>query len=288
MTAISASSATTSTSSASAASTTAPADVVARATSAATIEAARAENRAVLVGYLPLGFPDVATSVAAARAMVRAGVDVVELGLPYSDPVMDGPLIQSAVETALRGGTRVAQVMGAVEAIAAEGAPVLVMSYFNPVLRYGVDAFARDLASAGGAGLITPDLIPDEAAEWIVAADRHGLDKVFLVAPSSTTERLALTVAASRGFVYAASTMGVTGTRSSVGAGAAELVRRTREAGAPRVCVGLGVSTPQQAHEVASFADGVIVGSALVRSLRDGGVDAVAQTAAALAAGVRR
>lgn len=251
----------------------------------------RAQGRAALIGYLPLGYPSVADSVAAARAMVDAGVDVVELGLPYTDPVMDGPTIQRAVEAALAGGTRVRDVMGAVEAIAETGAPVLVMSYWNPVLRYGAEAFARDLAAAGGAGLITPDLIPDEGADWIAASDAHGLDRVFLVAPSSTKERLALTAHASRGFVYAASTMGVTGARASVGTQAERLVADTRAAGADLVCVGLGVSTPAQAGEVAAYADGVIVGSALVRTLLDApdpaaGRRALADVTAALAAGV--
>jgi tryptophan synthase alpha chain len=252
------------------------------------IDRARAEGRAVLVGYLPVGYPDLAASVEAARAMVEAGVDVVELGLPYSDPVMDGPLIQQAADAALRGGTRTRDVLTAVEKVAATGAPVLVMSYWNPVLRYGVEAFSRDLAAAGGAGLITPDLIPDEAGEWLASSDAHGLDRVFLVAPSSTPERLRSTAAASRGFVYAASTMGVTGVRASVGAAARRLVEDTHAAGAERVCVGLGVSTGDQAAEVAAFADGVIVGSALVRGLRDGGAPAVADLAAELAAGVRR
>lgn len=252
----------------------------------------RAEGRAALVGYLPVGYPDVAGSVAAALAMVDAGVDVVELGLPYSDPVMDGPLIQHAVERALDGGVRTRDTLAAVEAVAATGVPVLVMSYWNPVVRYGVDAFARDLAAAGGAGLITPDLIPDEAGEWLTASDAHGLDRVFLVAPSSTPERLALTAAAARGFVYAASTMGVTGTRASVGGDAARLVADTRAAGAARVCVGLGVSTGAQAAEVATFADGVIVGSALVRPLVDAsdpaqGRAALRAVVADLVAGVR-
>ena len=252
----------------------------------------RGEGRAALVGYLPLGFPDLAGSIAAATAMVAAGVDIVELGLPYSDPVMDGPVIARAVEHALAGGSRVRQVFGAVEQIAQTGAPVLVMTYWNPVMHYGVDAFARDLAAAGGAGLITPDLIPDEAGEWIAASDAHGLDRVFLVAPSSSPARLASTSAASRGFVYAASTMGVTGERTTLGAGAAALVAHTRQAGAARVCVGLGVSRPEQAADVASYADGVIVGSALVRALAhpDGlapGIAALTAVAAGLARGVR-
>jgi len=249
-------------------------------------------GRAALVGYLPVGFPDVPGSVDAVRAMVDAGVDVVELGVPYTDPVMDGPVIQRAVDAALAGGTRVRDTLAAVEQVSGRGAPVLVMTYWNIVLRYGVDAFARDLAAAGGAGLITPDLVPDEAAEWLAASDAHGLDRVFLVAPSSTPERLASTVAASRGFVYAASTMGVTGERATVGDRAAQLVADTRSAGARRVCVGLGVSRPEQAAEVARYADGVIVGSALVRALleapdRTAGLDALAGVAAGLAAGVR-
>lgn len=234
---------------------------------AAALDRTREAGRAALVGYLPVGFPDVARSVEAARAMVDAGVDVVELGLPYSDPVMDGALIQRAVERALAGGVRVRDTLAAVEGVAATGVPVLVMTYWNPVVRYGVDAFARDLAAAGGAGLITADLIPDEGGDWLAASDAHGLDRVFLVAPSSTAERLALTARAARGFVYAASTMGVTGTRASVGVDAERLVRDTRAAGAEHVCVGLGVSTGAQAAEVAAYADGVIVGSAFVRAL---------------------
>lgn len=250
------------------------------------------QPRAALVGYLPVGFPTVPGSVEAVRTMVEAGVDVVELGMPYSDPVMDGPLIQHAVDVALRGGTRVRDTLVAVEQVADAGAPVLVMTYWNLVLRYGVEAFARDLAAAGGAGLITPDLVPDEAGEWVTASDAHGLDRVFLVAPSSTPERLVTTTAASRGFVYAASTMGVTGERATVGSRAEQLVADTRAAGARRVCVGLGVSTPEQAAQVAAYADGVIVGSALVRPLMEAatptaGLDALAAAAAGLAAGVR-
>ena len=259
---------------------------------AARLDELRSEGRAALIGYLPLGFPDLAGSIAAATAMVEAGVDIIELGVPYSDPVMDGPVIQRAVEHALAGGVRVHDVFAAVEQIARTGAPVLVMTYWNPVMHYGVDAFARDLAAAGGAGLITPDLIPDEAAEWIVASDEHGLDRVFIVAPSSTPDRLASTAAASRGFVYAASTMGVTGERTTLGARAAALVEDTRRAGAEHVCVGLGVSRPEQAADVGSYADGVIVGSALVRPLLEAdspaaGIAALAAVTAGLAAGVR-
>jgi tryptophan synthase alpha chain len=262
-------------------------------TSAAAVDAARAEGRAALVGYLPVGFPDLGGSIAAARAMVDGGVDVVELGLPYSDPLMDGPIIQHAVDAALKGGTRTRDLLAGVEQVAATGVPVLVMTYWNPIDRYGVERFATDLASAGGAGLITPDLIPDEAGEWLAASDAHGLERVFLVAPSSTDQRLRSTAAACRGWVYAASTMGVTGIRARVGDRARELVDRTRAAGADRVCVGLGVSTADQAATVAAYADGVIVGTAFVRAVTEAGDITAAQAAvralaADLASGVRR
>ncbi|MGY1746169.1 tryptophan synthase subunit alpha [Blastococcus sp. SYSU D00695] len=258
------------------------------------IAAARAEGRAALIAYLPVGHPDVDASIAAMVAAVEGGADVVEIGVPYSDPGMDGPVIQQAVDVAVRAGVGMRDVLRAVEAVAAAGAVPVVMSYWNPVERYGVERFATDLAAAGGAGAITPDLIPDEAGAWLAASDAAGLDRVFLVAPSSTDARLRATVAACRGFVYAASTMGVTGTRATVGDAAERLVARTREAiaevadGLP-VCVGLGVSNGDQAAEVAAFADGVIVGSAYVRTLLDGeGPDGVRRLSADLARGVRQ
>jgi tryptophan synthase alpha chain len=254
--------------------------------------AARAENRAALIGYLPAGFPDVPGAIDAMKAMVDAGVDIVEVGLPYSDPLMDGPTIQAAAEHALAGGVRIADVFRTVEAVAAAGVRTLVMTYWNPVERYGVSRFAASLASAGGAGLITPDLIPDEAAPWIAASDEHNLDRVFLVAPSSTDERIAMTTAACRGFVYATAVMGVTGARTETSQAAPPLVKRVRAASDLPVGIGLGVSTGAQAAEVASYADGVIVGSALVRCLLDApdtaaGVTATAKLAGELAAGVR-
>ena len=233
------------------------------------LAACRREGRAALVGYLPVGYPDVATSIRAMETMCAAGVDVVEVGMPYSDPLMDGPVIQRAAAEALANGVGVDHVFAATEAVRAAGVPPLVMSYWNLVLRRGVPTYAADLAAAGGAGLITPDLVPDEAQEWIAASDEHGLDRVFLVAPSSTPERISRVTEATRGFVYAASTMGVTGARATVGGTAEDLVRRTREHTSTPVCVGLGVSTGEQAAQIASFADGVIVGSALVSCLMD-------------------
>jgi tryptophan synthase alpha chain len=248
----------------------------------------RHEDRAALIGYLPVGYPSVEESVAAMVAMVEGGVDAVEIGIPYTDPGMDGPVIQVAVDAALRAGTRVADAMAAVRTVSDTGAATLVMGYWNPIEHYGPARFAADLAAAGGAGAITPDLLPEEATPWIEAARRHRLDTVFLVAPSSTDARLRVVGQVARGFVYAASTMGVTGTRSAVGNRAEELVARTRRLTDVPVAVGLGVSDGDQASEVARFADGVIVGSALVRALGAGGVDAVRELAADLAAGVRR
>ncbi len=253
---------------------------------------AAGEGRAALVGYLPAGFPSVPGAVEAIEAMVAAGVDIVEVGLPYTDPLMDGPVIQAAVQAALGRGVRVADVLATAAAAAATGAATVVMTYWNPVERYGTERFAAALADAGAAGAITPDLIPDEAGPWLAAAGAHGLDPVFLVAPSSTDARIASTVTAGRGFVYAASTMGVTGTRAAVDGTARALVERVRRCTGLPVAVGLGVSDGRQAAEVAGFADGVIVGSALVRCLLEApdlpaGVAAVRALTAELAAGVR-
>jgi tryptophan synthase alpha chain len=257
------------------------------------IERARAEGRPALIGYLPVGYPDQERFIRAARTLVEGGVDVLELGMPYSDPVMDGPVIQQAATAALAGGTRTRHVFEAVEALHGSGAAVLVMTYWNPVLAQGVETFAQRLAEAGGAGLITPDLIPDEAGDWLDASEEQGLDRVFLVAPSSPRERLEHVVRHASGFVYAASTMGVTGTRSSVSETTRGLVERTRAAGARNVCVGLGVSTGDQAAEVGAYADGVIVGSAFVKALgedleHDGPMDHLAATVRDLRAGVER
>jgi tryptophan synthase alpha chain len=263
-------------------------------TVATAFDRARGEGRAALVGYLPAGFPDVAGGIEAMRAMVDAGCDVIEVGLPYSDPVMDGPTIQAAAQQALDGGVRTRDVLRTVEAVAASGVPTVVMTYWNPVERYGVERFAADLAGAGGAGLITPDLTPDSGPEWIAAADEHELDKIFLVAPSSTDERIAMTTAASRGFVYATAVMGVTGARTTTSDLAGPLVARTKATTDLPVAVGLGVSNGAQAAEVAAFADGVIVGSAFVRVLLDhaddppAGLRALAALTEDLAGGVRR
>jgi tryptophan synthase alpha chain len=261
----------------------------------ATLATVREEGRAALIGYFPAGFPTVDGGIRAATAMVEGGCDVIEIGLPHSDPVLDGPVIQTADDIALRGGVRIAGVMRTVREVhAATGVPVLCMTYWNPVDRYGPDRFAAELAEAGGAGCILPDLPVEESEGWRKAAESHGLATVFVVAPSSRDERLGAITAAGSGFVYAASLMGVTGTRAAVSRDAAELVRRTRATTALPVCVGLGVSNAEQAAEVAAFADGVIVGSAFVRAMLDhaedeaAGLRAVRALAGDLARGVRR
>ncbi|MEV0899383.1 tryptophan synthase subunit alpha [Actinoplanes sp. NPDC049802] len=261
---------------------------------AQTFAKAKAENRSVLVGCMPAGFPTVDHSIEQMIAMHEAGCDVIEVELPYSDPVMDGPVIQRASDIALAGGVRTRDTLKIIEAVSSAGGTVVLMTYWNPVERYGVDAFARDLAAAGATGMITPDLIPDEAAEWIAAADAHKIDRTFLVAPSSTDERIAMTLDNCRGFVYATALMGVTGARTSVSSQAPELVARIRAIDPEMpVGVGLGVGNGRQAAEVAAFADGVIVGSALIRCVleapdRAAGLRDLRALSTELAEGVRR
>ena len=256
---------------------------------AAAIDAAEAAGRGAFVGYLPIGYPDLQTSIDAAVALAESGADVLELGPPYSDPVMDGLVIQEATQAALAAGFRLRDTFTAVREIAARtDVPILVMTYWNPVLQYGVDRYADDLLAAGGAGLITPDITPDAAAEWIAASERTGLDRVFLAAPTSTDERLEMIARASTGFVYTVSTMGITGERAELDAAARGLVARLRERGVPRACVGIGISTPEQVAGVVEYADGAIVGTALVRALRDGGVEGLRAEARALASGTPR
>ena len=256
------------------------------------LSAAQADGRAALIGYLPVGYPDVDTSIEAMIAMVEGGVDIVEVGLPYSDPGMDGPVIQRAVDPAVRAGVGPRDALLGAKAVAGSGAAAVVMSYWNPIERYGVNRFADELAAAHGAGVITPDIIPEEAQAWVTATDEAMIDRVFLVAPSSPPPRIEAVAQISNGFVYAASTMGVTGTRTQVSTDARELVERTRSVTGQPVCVGLGVSTPEQAGEVAQYADGVIVGSAFVRrvlqaSSPQAAAESVALLASQMAAAVR-
>lgn len=277
----------------------------------AAIRAANAAGRAALLIYLPAGYPDMATSQACLAAAAEAGADLLEVGFPYSDPLMDGPVIQAACQTALeRGYTPADDFAMCRELTRSIATPALVMTYYNLVWHYpgagrgetaggergegapatgqgGIAAFAQAAAEAGLAGAILPDLPAAEAAPWRTAAADRGLATVLLAAPSSTEATLAAVAEASTGFVYATSVMGVTGSRTTLGEAAAPLVGRLRpHTGDTPVCVGLGVSTRDQAADVAGFADGVIVGSAAVRAAADG-PDAVAELVSDLAAGCR-
>lgn len=253
-------------------------------------EIARAENRAILIGYLPAGFPTLDRSILAIKAMVEGGVDVIEVGLPYSDPVMDGPVIQQASEMALANGFKTRDIF---KVVAASSTPTLVMSYWNPIERFGVDEFSRDLKKAGGEGVITPDLTIEESESWISSTDKEQLHRVYVVAPSTTDNRLAKVTSSCSGFIYAASLMGVTGARRDISSAAKSLVERIKKVSKTPVCVGLGVSTGEQARELAKYADGVIVGSAFIKLILDSKSETeanlkVKSLATELAAAVRR
>ncbi|KAB1502543.1 tryptophan synthase subunit alpha [Corynebacterium sp. 320] len=245
---------------------------------------ARAEGRAAFVGYLPAGFPTNEQSRELMISLARHA-DLVEVGIPFSDPMMDGPTIQAAADTALDAGFRVKDTFDAVRAVVEAGSHAVVMSYWNPILQYGPEKFAEELAAAGGLGSIIPDLLPEEADRWAAACQKHDLSPVYLVAPSTTAERMVTTVSAGNGFVYAASHMGVTGAQESVSSSAEELVARVRQATDLPVAVGLGVRNGEQAASIAAFADGVIVGSALIQAADEGHLEQLAEE---LAAGVRK
>ena len=240
-----------------------------------------------LIGYFPIGYPTVDDSIEAAVAMCESGVDVLELGIPYSDPVMDGLVIQKATEEALENGFRLADAFDAIRKITSRvQAPVLVMTYWNPVLAYGVERFASDLADSGAAGAITPDLIPDEAAKWIAATDAHNLDRVFLATPSSSGSRVGNASSSSRGFVYAVSTMGITGAREDLDSQAKAVVSKVR-ANSPEsvTAVGIGISTEDQVRQVNSYADGSIVGSSFIAAYASSGLSGLIAKVRELAKG---
>lgn len=250
----------------------------------------RAKGSGALVGYFPLGYPSLQESIDAAVVMCENGVDVLELGIPYSDPVMDGPAIQQASMEALENGFKVKEVFDAIAQIRSRtDTPVLVMTYWNPVVQFGEVDFAEALRKSGAAGAITPDLIPDEAETWLAATDEHNLDRVFLATPTSSSTRAQKAGKLSRGFVYAVSTMGTTGARDELDTKAREVVRNVREQ-APQavVCVGIGVSTAEQVREINAYADGAIVGSAFVNAYRQGGLSALAAKTKELAQGKQR
>lgn len=233
-----------------------------------------AKGEPALIGYFPAGYPTMSDSVEACVAMCESGIDILELGVPYSDPVMDGLVIQVATEQALTNGFKLSMFFDLVKQITSRvSTPVLVMSYWNPILQYGVERFSRDLKAAGGSGLITPDLIPDEAADWLALSDELDLDRVFMATPSSSQKRLNEVARLSRGFIYAVSTMGITGAREDLDAKARAVVSGVRDTSTRvPVCVGIGISTADQVSEVNSYADGAIVGSVFIKAYRDGGI----------------
>jgi tryptophan synthase alpha chain len=241
---------------------------------------AKQQNRAALITGMMAGFPTIDDGIAASRATLDSGADIIEVGLPFSDPVLDGPVIQAADDIALRGGARISDVIRTVEEThRATGKPVLVMSYWNPIEKYGTQRFAGELAEVGGAGCILPDLPVQESAPWRESAASHGLATVFVVAPSTTDARLREVTAAGSGFIYASSLMGVTGVRETVNAAASSLVRRVRATTDLPVCVGIGISNAAHAAQVAEFADGVIVASALIKKMLDAPNAAAGMTA---------
>jgi len=244
-------------------------------------------DQSALIGYFPAGYPTSADSIEACVAMCEAGIDVLELGVPYSDPVMDGIVIQEATELALANGFKLSNFFQTLKAITSRvETPVLVMSYWNPILQYGVQKFAEDLKAAGGSGMITPDLIPDEAGDWIRASDELDLERVFLATPSSSDKRLEQVANVSRGFIYAVSTMGITGAREDLDAKARTVVSGVKATGTKvPVCVGIGISTSEQVVEVNSYADGAIVGSVFIKAYRDGGIDKLRDVVQELKAG---
>ena len=247
----------------------------------------RESGRGTLVGYFPAGFPNVTDSAQALVTMARNGCDILEVGVPYSDPVMDGLVIQQATETALQNGFKLGQVFDVIRKVREEvDTPILVMSYWNPVLRYGVEEFAKDLKDSGAQGMITPDLIPDEGKEWISVSEQASLDRVFLVAPSSSDARVKANSDLSSGFVYSVSTMGITGERTELDKLARNLTARVRGSSKTPTCVGVGISSADQVREVNSYADGAIVGTAFVKAYQTGGLQALEAKTRELALGL--
>jgi tryptophan synthase alpha chain len=225
------------------------------------------KGHAALMPYFPLGFPDAGTSLDVIVAMSQAGADAFEIGLSFSDPLADGPIIQHATQIALENGITVARSLDMIAALRARGVtqPFLVMGYYNPIFAYGVDRFVNDAAGAGADGFIVPDLPPEEAGDLDRMCRKRALGLIYFLAPSSTEDRLQLVAENARGFIYLVSLTGVTGTRSKLANGLTGFVDRVRHVSPTPIAIGFGVSTPQHAAEVSRIADGVIVGSALVQ-----------------------
>lgn len=230
----------------------------------------RSEGRAALVCYITAGDPSLKFTARLVCELAEAGADIIEVGVPFSDPIADGPTIQQSSQRALAGGTSVAGVLDCIRKIRAQSqVPLIAMTYLNPIERYGLGRFAEDAAAAGLDGVLVTDLPPEEATDWVNHARAQHLDTVFLAAPTSTMKRLRAAARLSTGFLYCLSRLGVTGARKDLPSDLEELVQRAREVSRVPVCVGFGIATHEQVRAVARFADGVVVGSALVSAVAE-------------------
>jgi tryptophan synthase alpha chain len=244
-------------------------------------------DKNTLIGYFPAGYPTIDQSVEACLEMVKGGVEILELGVPYSDPIMDGPVIQRATEVARANGFRLRDTFTVIQRLReSTDVPILVMTYWNPVIRIGLREFAEQLKESGADGLITPDLIPDEASDWIAISEELDLDRIFLIAPSSSDARIEQNAKASRGFVYTVSTMGITGERANLDALARETVSRLRKFSDRPTAVGVGISTGDQVKEVNEYADGAIVGTAFIKAYANDGLQGLIEKTKELANGL--
>lgn len=227
------------------------------------------DTKPIFMPYFPLGYPDLPTSIDVIEALGKNGADLIEVGLPFSDPLADGPVIQQATQVALRNGITVTKSLEAVRELRKRGVtvPLVMMGYYNPLLAFGLDRFAGDAHASGADGFIVPDLPAEESEEFETAVNGKGLPLIRMLAPTTPGDRMETVARGAQGFIYLVSVTGVTGARQSVADGLGELIRRVRTHTSAPVCVGFGISSPAQAREVAALADGVIVGSACVRAV---------------------
>jgi tryptophan synthase alpha chain len=236
-----------------------------------TFKRLKGRRQAALIPFIMAGDPDLKTTEVLAVRMAQRGADIIELGVPYSDPLADGPTIQAASQRALQNGVNLKSIFSLARKLQGIASPLVLMTYFNPIFRYGLQAFASDCQRSGIDGVIVPDLPPEEAGPWIKEARKFEVDTIFLAAPTSPEERIRLVSQVSRGFIYYVSITGVTGVRGNLPEELAPAVRRIKERIRKPVAVGFGISTPEQAKEVSGFADGVIVGSAIVKIVEEEG-----------------
>lgn len=236
-----------------------------------------AKERACLMPYFPVGYPDLAMSINVMEAIARAGADAIEVGVPFSDPLADGPTIQAATQIALENGTTLRICIKAVEELRQRGVtiPLILMSYVNPIMAYGLEAFVSDATQAGASGFIVPDLPADEADEFQKLTEKYGAAFAHFLAPTSNESRIKLAASRARGFIYLISVTGVTGERDIVPADLKEFVQRVRRVASQPLAVGFGIGTPEKARAIGEIADGVIIGSRYISLVKEGGLDAV-------------